>query len=182
MIIMVMMAMVILLTVTDCCLATLPDPQGANITRSDCSISDFLEHFKESSHTCLAKGWAPSELKPVSARLSSTLIHDSKPDKCCGAENCIDASDFKWCQTASRRPAPWLAIDYNTPVTVEKVVIKLPWFGFHSHRTRNVDVRIANELPTSDTDMFTGGYLLGHFAGPGIRSQNIIISGHATVE
>ena len=43
--------------------------------------------------------------------------------------------------------------------------------------TRNVDVRVSNELPTSASEMFSGGSLLGHFAGPATNGQHIIITG-----
>jgi len=44
-------------------------------------------------------------------------------------------------------------------------------------QTKNVEVRIANELPTSANQTFSGGSLLGHFAGPASDGQHIIISG-----
>ena len=71
---------------------------------------------------------------------------------------------------------PWLAIDYGKTVTVQRVEI---FNRQHSRgdRTRNVDVRISDELPTSGSEMFSGGTLLGHFAGPATNGQQIIISG-----
>ena len=73
-------------------------------------------------------------------------------------------------------PSPWLAIDYGTTVTVTKVEI----FNREAccgESTKNVDVRVSNELPTSASEMFSGGSLLGHFAGPGRNGQLIIITG-----
>ena len=72
--------------------------------------------------------------------------------------------------------APWIAIDYNTLVTVQRVEIFNRGYGF-GKRTQNVDGRISNELPTSSSQMFSGGTLFGHFAGPGTDGQHIIISG-----
>ena len=74
-------------------------------------------------------------------------------------------------------PSPWLAIDYGVTVTVSRVDI------FNREdccgaRTRKVDVRVSNELPTTASEMFSGGSLLGHFAGPGTDGQHIIITGH----
>merc|ERR1712061_310560 len=98
-----------------------------------------------------------------------------------GAANCIDGvinpANRSICHT-SETATPWIAIDYGTSVTVERVEI----FNRHhccGSRTKNVDVRISNELPTSETQMFSGGTLLGHFAGPGTDGQHIGISGQA---
>ena len=111
----------------------------------------------------------------MSARQSSTNdIHV--------AERCIDGDIKSFCYTVDgEHPSPWLAIDYKTSVTVQRVEIfnRVDCCG---ERTRNVDVRIANELPTSASEMFTGGTLFGHFAGPGANGQHINISGQATVK
>ena len=114
------------------------------------------------------------ELAPVTATLSST-----HPDF--GAENCIDGDTDRpdmeggMCHT-EEEPTPWIAIDYGTKVTVQRVEIfnRRECCG---ERTRNVHVRISNELPTSGSEMFSGGTLLGQFAGPGTDGQHIIISG-----
>ena len=72
-------------------------------------------------------------------------------------------------------PAPWLAIDYGTSVTVRRVeIFNRDGFG---DRTRNVDVRVSNELPSTGALMFSGGSLLGHFSGPAADGQKITISG-----
>ena len=73
--------------------------------------------------------------------------------------------------------SPWLAIDYDSTVTVKRVEIHNRWvFG---ERTRDVYVRISNELPTpSSSQMFSGGSLLGYFAGPGSDGQLITIRGN----
>jgi len=121
------------------------------------------------------------ELKPVTATQSSVWAQAT-------ATNCIDGvigNDSSICAT-NHEDAPWIAIDYGTSVTVQRVEI----FNRGSdstgcvsngcgERTRNVDVRISDELPTSASQMFSGGTLLGHFAGPGTDAQRIIISGQA---
>ena len=72
-------------------------------------------------------------------------------------------------------PAPWLAIDYGTSVTVRRVeIFNRDGFG---DRTRNVDVCISNELPSTGSLMFSGGSLLGRFTGPAADGQKITISG-----
>ena len=98
------------------------------------------------------------------------------------AAKCIDGDteghsfhDRNMCHT-NGEPSPWLAIDYGTTVTVKTVEI-FNRDGCCGDRTKNVDVRVSNELPTSDNQMFSGGSLLGHFAGPGTNGQLITITG-----
>ena len=43
--------------------------------------------------------------------------------------------------------------------------------------TRNVEVRVSEDLPTSVSHKFSGGSLLGTFDGPGTTGQKIIITG-----
>ena len=78
------------------------------------------------------------------------------------------------CHTNTER-APWIAIDYGTSVTVERVEIFNR--GKSGQITRNVEVRISDKLPTSGSQMFSGGTLLGRFAGPASNGQHITISG-----
>ena len=96
-----------------------------------------------------------------------------------GAEKCIDGiisvDTHEVCHTLGD-PAPWLAIDYRISVTVQRVEL-FNRIGSYGNRTRNVDVRISDELPASGSQMFSGGTLFGHFAGPGTDGQHIIISG-----
>ena len=93
-----------------------------------------------------------------------------------GAANCIDGTVAGTVCHTGNDATPWLAIDYGTSVTVHRVEIfnRQDCCG---ERTRNVDVRISDELPTSASQMFSGGTLLGHFAGPGTDGQHIVISG-----
>ena len=111
-------------------------------------------------------------LQPVSAMLSSR----NKAENI--ADNCIDGvtGDNKLCHTKSEA-APWLAIDYGRQVIVKSVEIfnriKL------ANRLKNVDVRVADERPKSDSgnDMFTGGHLFGHFKGPAKKDEEILVTG-----
>ena len=112
---------------------------------------------------------------PKSAHLSTTY---EKFD----GNKCIDgitAGTGSLCHS-KRELAPWLALDYgkDARVSVEKVVLFNRagydlWQGWQ--RTKNVEVRLANELPTSGMKMFTGGELLGTFKGPGTRGQQFEI-------
>ena len=71
-------------------------------------------------------------------------------------------------------PAPWFAIDYGDRVSVGKVVLanRIDCCG---ERTSKVEVRLSDELPTDGKRMFTGGQLLGKFAGPGSNGQKVEI-------
>ena len=111
-------------------------------------------------------------LHPVTASLSTTY-------KSYHATNCIDGREAAGLGCHSYGgTAPWLAIDYGTTVTVRWVeIFNRDDCGFCGERTKNVDVRVSDDLPTTDEQMFSGGALLGHFAGPGIAGQHINISG-----
>jgi len=118
------------------------------------------------------------ELEPVTATLSSTYGSDE-------AAYCIDGNTYDStlpyggiCQT-NNEATPWIAIDYGTRVIVERVEI-FNIVDCCGANARNIDIRISDELPTSGDQMFSGGTLLGHFAGPATGGQHIIISGQAT--
>ena len=92
------------------------------------------------------------------------------------AAGCIDGNTNRLgCHTAAYR-YPWFAIDYGTTVNVERVEIFNRGDCCGSN-AKNVDVRVTDELPTSGSQRFSGGNLLGHFAGPGTTGQHIIVSG-----
>ena len=111
------------------------------------------------------------ELEPVTAILSSTW------DESHAASYCIDGVTQTHSHVCSSQNenAPWFAIDFETEVMIERVEIFNR--GWEGARTRNVEIRISDELPTSGDEMFSGGTLLGHFAGPGTSEQHIIIPG-----
>ena len=115
-------------------------------------------------------------LQPVTAQMSST--HSPRTaDRCIDGdtETAANHDHTNLCHTQNEG-LPWLAIDYGTPVTVKRVEI-FNRDDCCGDRTKNVDVRVAYELPTSSSQMFSGGSLLGHFAGPGTDGQHIIVSG-----
>ena len=71
---------------------------------------------------------------------------------------------------------PWIALDFGrSDVAVQRVEL----FNRNScgHRTQNVDIRISNKLPSSRSRMFSGGTLLGLYAGPATDGQHIVITG-----
>ena len=121
------------------------------------------------------------ELEPVNATMSSTAISTYgalEPGHCIDG-NTVPVATLPHggiCSTTNQDATPWIAIDYDTRVIVERVEIfnRVDCCG---GRTQNVDVRISDELPTSGSQMFSGGTLLGHFAGPATDGQHIIVSG-----
>ena len=108
----------------------------------------------------------PEFLQPVQATLSTGWQVDQ----------CIDGNPTSGLCHSYPSVAPWLAIDYGTSVEIEKVEIfnRRDCCG---DQTKNVEVRISNELPTTDSQMFSGGALLGHFSGPGTDGEHIVITG-----
>ena len=99
-------------------------------------------------------------------------------------------------------PAPWFALDNGVQVSVAKtvlinrkdiiiiiitiifIVIIIVFIIITvlvnrkdccGKRTRNVEVRLSDQLPLNGQKMFTGGHLLGTFAGPGRSGQRIEI-------
>ena len=93
------------------------------------------------------------------------------------AANCIDGvtGAGKMCHTR-RNLYPWFAVDYGKTFAINRVEIfnRRDCCG---DRTKNINVRVSDDLPTTDKQMFSGGALLGHFAGPGTDGQHIVISG-----
>ena len=111
-----------------------------------------------------------SQLQPISAQLSST-----NSDRV-GADKCIDGiTDGTICHSI-REKAPWLALDFGdgASVAVEKVVLYNRGDS-KAARTRQVEVRLAEEMPTSSATMFNGGALLGTFPGPAVSGQQVDI-------
>ena len=93
------------------------------------------------------------------------------------AENCIDggvSGRLSMCHTESEK-APWLALDFGAQVAVEKVVLNNRNKGF-PERLRNAEVRVADQLLDSGQQMFTGGQLLGTFAGPGKTGEVVTLT------
>ena len=77
--------------------------------------------------------------------------------------------------------APWLLLKFHNRVAVTKV--EMYSTAAHGHRTKDIEVRVIEEQPTSLTGgaMYTGGQLLGTFEGPGAGAQIISVSGSAKI-
>ena len=72
--------------------------------------------------------------------------------------------------------APWLAISFDENVVSIETVVLINRKNCCGERTKNVEIRLANELPPKPgNQMFSGGELLGTFKGPGTDGQRIEI-------
>ena len=114
------------------------------------------------------------KITPATVLLSTTL----KPAY--SASNCIDGMlqvkpDRKSMCHSKRESAPWLALDFGTGVSVEKVVLINRREGGWWKRTKNIQIRLSNGLPTSGKEMFSGGEALGTFKGPATPGQTVEI-------
>ena len=127
---------------------------------------------------------AKTKLEPVTAFQSSRPLNPINR-KQRGPEKCIDGiidnpknfwdQNFSLCATNTEK-APWLAIDYgkDAKVSVAEVVLYNREDCCH-RRTRNVEIWLADEIPTSGAEKFSGGNLIGTFAGPGTSGERIVI-------
>ena len=115
--------------------------------------------------------------------MSSTYVRSSDK-KGYKAELCINGKDNgpdqgkknpDMCHS-KQDPVPWIALDFGEEmqVSVGKVVIVNRINCCHD-RTKNLEVRLTNELPADGKSLFTGGQLLGTFDGPGTAGQKIEI-------
>lgn len=126
----------------------------------------------------------PIKLVPVTALQSSMPTSAGDPTRF-GPKKCIDGiietpanfwdPNYSLCHTDVER-APWLAIDYGekAAVSVEKVVLYNRKDCCYA-RTRNVEIWLANQIPTTGDEKFSGGQLLGTFHGSATRGQRIVI-------
>ena len=99
------------------------------------------------------------------------------------ASKCIDGvtsgGNLSICET-NGQSAPWIALEFQRRVEVTKVVMYAR-DDCCAERTKNLEVRVTNDLPTSGESMFTGGNLLGSFQGPATKAQIITVKGSPKV-
>ena len=129
---------------------------------------------------CIIEG-PPTQLSPAAAFMSSKPQNAYNSQRF-PAEKCIDGqienlgfSDpkFSLCHTRIEK-APWLAIDYGANVAVEQVVIYNRGDCCETY-FKNAEIWLADKIPTSGAEKFTGGKLLATFAGPGALGERIVI-------
>ena len=115
-----------------------------------------------------------TKLKPVAAFQSSRSENLHNAERL-GPEKCIDGiidnlgdfwhPNFSLCATRTQR-APWLAIDYGegVKVSVEEVVL-YDRVDCCIGRTRNIEIWLADKIPTSGEQKFSDGKMLATLPG-----------------
>ena len=92
-----------------------------------------------------------------SARLDATKCIDRNMSTICFSLDCSEK-------------APWIALQFHGPVEVSRVDIynveNDASLRVVAARTRNLEIRLTDELPASKDQMYAGGQLLGTFQGP----------------
>ena len=162
------------------------DVSGYNhcVTACELKFGIWIEYKMFSFYFLPFISFTGLELEPVTATLSSTLGNnaDFGAGKCIDGntegpdEGLSDGANADFCHT-NDEPMPWIALDYGTTVNVQRVNI-FNRRANNGQRTRNIYVRISNEIPTSASEIFSGGKLLGNFPGTASNGQQITISGH----
>jgi hypothetical protein len=114
--------------------------------------------------TNIGRGTTIDQLIPMDAVQSSTHTC-GKPETCGPAKFSIDGEITTFSHTLSDQ-APWIALRFSSPVLVQRVEIL-----YYDSRVRDLEVRVTNNLPEDGATVFTGGKLLGGFAGPGTPGQ-----------
>ena len=142
------------------------------------SLASARRQFSALSYSDLDCVISIDQLSPVTAHMSRIRSYGNGAHKCIdGITDGPDTNTGDLCHTNNYQ-APWLALDFGEDlrVSVNKVVLyNAVGSSDIAARTRNVQIRLSDELPTSDASMFTGGNLLGTFAGPGTSGQLIEI-------
>ena len=106
---------------------------------------------------------------PAAAIMSS--VHPERD-----GDKCVNGNTNDACVTAKEQ-VPWLAVNFGAEnvVSIGRVELLNRHESCCYKRTKNIEVRLANELPESTKEMFTGGELLGTFKGPASKNQSVEI-------
>ena len=129
-------------------------------------------------HLLLVPTFATSliRLGPVDAVMSS-VYRGYEAEKCInGEEGGWDpgsSDDENLCHTLPE-PFPWLALNFGTPVNISRVIL-VNRMAAGEDLARGIEVRVADDLPSSSEELFTGGNLLGTYEGPARGNQKIQI-------
>ena len=128
---------------------------------------------------------ASAKLRPVAAILSShhRCSRDYRRKVECGAFRCIDGltndTEENQCRTYWDF-TPWLALDFGeeAQVSVEKTVLFTSVFNDKYsdwNRTRNIEVWLADEIPTTAAEKFSEGHQLATFEGSATSGKEVEI-------
>ena len=92
-----------------------------------------------------------------------------------GSDKALDGDTSSKAVT-QEETAPWIAVEYPSPTEVSKVEI-VNDAGADGQRTKDCEVRMVDDLTgILGSAMFTGGTLLGSWAGPGTGGETITIN------
>jgi len=134
-----------------------------------------FDSWKEARMTLVAN---VPQLYPINAFLSKNGYQNNRL-----AAKCIDGvktDSGNMCHTDCDTNAPWLALEFLEPVKVTNVdIYNRGDTAEAAARLKNVEVRLTDELPTSDDQMYTEGQLLGTFQGPGTLGHVIRVESSA---
>ena len=114
------------------------------------------------------------QLVPYYVTQSTTHLSPNHAHAIGAAKFCSDFNLNTYCHTAHGEEAPWIALVFREPVSVEKVELLN---GDNAQRLRNVVVRIADTLPSNGKYVFYGGSVLGSFSGPATTDQVVTMEG-----
>jgi len=115
----------------------------------------------------------PVKLQPASAQMPSVWTHKGQGYD---GSMCIDGDINTLC-SSTEHTYPWLAIIFDTPVAVSRVEIVNRNHDLWGLRTKNLEVWVANSLPSTAEARFTTGQKLGSFLGPAGAGDIIEING-----
>ena len=107
----------------------------------------------------------------------SSQHKDFEASKCTNGDS-TTLTNSNLCHTVvNGDSAPWLLLKFQNQVAVTRVDIYNR--AKYGSRTRNLEVRLTEEEPTTADTMYTRGQLLGTFEGPGAKGQIISVGGPA---
>jgi len=123
-----------------------------------------------------------AELKVQSSKALMSSFHPKYPAKYCidGSNKAASGQLENMCYS-EWEPTPWFAIDYGdqSRTSVGKVVLLNRAHRDAKDKLRNVEIRMADELPCPETPcsnkMFKGGHLIATYKGPAEIGQEVVI-------
>eukprot|EP00092_Neocalanus_flemingeri_P013748 GFUD01014827.1.p1 GENE.GFUD01014827.1~~GFUD01014827.1.p1 ORF type:complete len:601 (-),score=175.50 GFUD01014827.1:102-1904(-) len=104
--------------------------------------------------------------KPENAKITMSSMHATHD-----GDKCLDHDFDTFCHNQSPEPHPWIMLEYPQSINIKEVVIKNRK-NCCGDRFRDIEVRVTEERPElNKTEAFSGGVLLGTYAGPGWTDQ-----------
>jgi len=152
----------------------------STIGTSNSESSEAPQTITTPEETTITTTESPAPVKKLTPSDTSMKPHAYNNDD---SSKCVDDDILTYCQTGYDSQGwphryPWLAIHFDKEVSVTRVeVVNRKGHGFH--RTRNMEVRVANILPTDSKSKFMSGNILTSFLGPAEEGEVIDLVGEA---